>query len=69
MQARDRLRIDRALLEMEADLFGGDVIPLKGEYDGAFRRRVGSWRILFEPDTDAGVVIIHDIVRRSSTTY
>jgi mRNA-degrading endonuclease RelE of RelBE toxin-antitoxin system len=45
--ARDRQRITLTLLNMEQEPLSGDVIPLKGPYHGSYRRRVGSWRIVF----------------------
>lgn len=69
MPVRERTRINRALNEMKEDPFSGDIAPLQGEYEGAYRRRVGSWRILFTVKPDREVVIIHDIRRRTSTTY
>ena len=45
---RDRARITEALLAMEEDPLAGDVTPLKGPYRGSYRRRVGSWRLIFE---------------------
>jgi mRNA-degrading endonuclease RelE of RelBE toxin-antitoxin system len=69
MPSRDRARINRALNEMKGDPFLGDTAPLRGEYQGAYRRRVGVWRILFTVKPEAEVVIIHDIRRRTSTTY
>jgi mRNA-degrading endonuclease RelE of RelBE toxin-antitoxin system len=66
---RDRERVNRALNEMKGDPFQGDTAPLRGEYQGAYRRRVGSWRILFTVKPDIEVVIIHDIRRRTSSTY
>ena len=69
MPARDRERVNRALNEMKTDPYRGDTAPLRGEYQGAFRRRVGSWRILFTVKPDIETVIIHDIRRRTSSTY
>ena len=69
MPARDRARIDRVLSEMQSDPLSGDIVALKGEYEGQFRRRVGSWRIIFELNPTAHMIQIHDIRRRSSTTY
>jgi mRNA interferase RelE/StbE len=66
---RDRGRINRALNEMKADPLSGDIVALKGEYQGQFRRRVGSWRIVFELNREARVLVVHDITRRTSTTY
>jgi mRNA-degrading endonuclease RelE of RelBE toxin-antitoxin system len=69
MPAKDRERVNRALNEMKADPLSGDIVSLKGEYEGQFRRRVGSWRILFELNPTERVILIGDIRRRSSTTY
>lgn len=67
--ARDRQRITLALLSMEQDPLSGDVIPLKGAYAGSYRRRVGSWRIIFTVNWDRQLVGVADIARRTSTTY
>jgi mRNA-degrading endonuclease RelE of RelBE toxin-antitoxin system len=67
--ARDRRRIAQALLSMEQEPLSGDVVPLKGPYEGSFRRRVGSWRIIFALKWDAQVVFVADVARRTSTTY
>ena len=69
MPEQDRNRINRALMEMKDDPISGDTIPLKGEYQGSYRRRVGSWCIIFEPYPATNVIAIYDIVRRTSTTY
>jgi mRNA-degrading endonuclease RelE of RelBE toxin-antitoxin system len=69
MPERDRHRVTAALVSMREDPFAGDVTALKGQYRGLFRRRVGSWRIIFELDARERVVMVHDILRRSSTTY
>ncbi len=58
-----------ALNAMKEDPFSGDVTALKGDYHGLFRRRVGSWRVIFELDPDRRRILVHDILRRSSTTY
>ena len=46
----------------------GDVKALTG-YPVAFCRRVGNYRILFDIDPAKREVLIHDVVRRSSTTH
>ena len=69
MPARDRERINRALNDMKADPFSGDIARLKGKEERSFRRRVGSWRIIFELDQANRLVLVHDILRRTSTTY
>jgi mRNA-degrading endonuclease RelE of RelBE toxin-antitoxin system len=35
----------------------------------SYQRRVGNYRILFDLDLATGTVLIHDVVRRSTTTY
>jgi mRNA-degrading endonuclease RelE of RelBE toxin-antitoxin system len=66
---REIARINRALNDMKADPLSGDVALLRGEYRGLYRRRVGPWRIIFGLRPDRRVVIVADIVRRTSTTY
>jgi mRNA-degrading endonuclease RelE of RelBE toxin-antitoxin system len=66
---RNQQRVDRALLAMRDEPVSGDVAPLKGEFRGSFRRRVGSWRIVFSLKLESRAVIIHDILRRTSMTY
>src|SRR5207247_8487106 len=50
MPANDRNRVNAALNAMKGDPFSGDVTALKGEYRGLFRRRVGSWRLIFRSE-------------------
>ena len=64
----DHGRIVAALDAMRADPLGGDVTTLTG-YPVAFRRRVRNYRILFDLDPAQREVLVHDVVRRSSTTY
>ena len=66
--AADERRILAALDAMEHDPFSGDIVRLKAQ-PVAWRRRVGDWRILFDVDLDKRLVLVHDIVRRTSTTY
>jgi mRNA-degrading endonuclease RelE of RelBE toxin-antitoxin system len=63
----DRTRILPALGEMQQNPFQGDIRKLQGL--PAFRRRVGSWRILFEVIPDRHHVVIAAIERRTSTNY
>jgi mRNA-degrading endonuclease RelE of RelBE toxin-antitoxin system len=53
---------------MEQQPLSGDVTPLRGPYQGSYRRRVGSWRIIFTLKSN-DVVAVADILRRTSTTY
>ncbi|HEV2379372.1 MAG TPA: type II toxin-antitoxin system RelE/ParE family toxin [Terriglobia bacterium] len=65
---QDQVRIREAIDEMEANPFQGDVRKLKGDRLG-FRRRVGDWRIFFDPYPDEYRVVVTGIERRTSTTY
>ena len=68
---RDRqARLERALDEMEADPFAGDVKALKGpEWKGRYRKRVGRYRIIFTVNHDMKAVAISAILIRSDKTY
>ena len=65
----DRERINAVLIAMRTDPLAGDVIPLRGQYAGSFRRRVGSWRIIFALNPSIQLIEIQAILRRTSTTY
>ena len=66
--ARDRL--ERALDELEADPFRGDVKPLKGpRWKGRYRKRVGPYRIIFTPNHAAKTLAVSAILIRSEKTY
>lgn len=67
--AADRARLWEALQEMQSSPFAGDLARLKGAGDRRFRRRVGSWRIIFSLDPNSRTVVVGDILLRSSTTY
>ncbi|HVH80138.1 MAG TPA: hypothetical protein VM782_12155, partial [Stellaceae bacterium] len=69
MPARDRDRVNKVLNEMKERPLGGDIVPLRGQHQGSFRRRIGSWRILLSVRPEAQIVVVHDILRRTSTTY
>ena len=68
MPAADRRRVLTALEAMEQDPFSGDLVRLKAQ-PVAWRRRVGDWRILFDVHLEKRRVLVHDVVRRTSTTY
>lgn len=65
---RERTRITETLVEMRADPYSGDVKRLRN-YSVSFRRRVGSYRILFDLDPDEGRIEVLDITRRDDRTY
>jgi len=68
MPAKDRDRILAVLVTMRDNPFQGDIQHLKNQVS-AFRRRVGSWRILFDPDPHRRLVVVTAIERRTTTTY
>lgn len=68
MPAADRRRVLAVLDSMEQDPFSGDIVRLTAQ-PVAWRRRVGRWRILFDVELEQHRVLVHDIVRRTSTTY
>ena len=53
---------------MRRNPLSGDVKRLTN-YPVSYRRRVRDYRVLFDLDYGSRTVIIHDVVRRSSTTY
>jgi mRNA-degrading endonuclease RelE of RelBE toxin-antitoxin system len=53
---------------MRDSSFQGDIQHLKNQ-PSAFRRRVGDWRILFDPDPNRHLVLVTAIERRTTTTY
>ena len=66
---QDKTRILKALTSMEIDPYDGDIAALRGVYKGSFRRRVGSWRLLFDIDVATRTVSVTAIRRRASKTY
>jgi mRNA-degrading endonuclease RelE of RelBE toxin-antitoxin system len=53
---------------MQEDPLSSDVQVLRNQ-PTSYRRRVGSYRIMFDIDVTARMVLIHDVLRRSTTTY
>jgi mRNA-degrading endonuclease RelE of RelBE toxin-antitoxin system len=45
--------------------YHGDVQFIKGS-DGAFRRRIGNWRFLYDLNTDKKVIVVTKVKRRGS---
>jgi len=68
---RDRqARLERAIDEMAAEPFAGDVKALQGpEWKGRFRKRVGPYRIIFTVNRKTRTVAISAILIRSEKTY
>ena len=68
LPASDQRRVRAALLAMQEDPFKGDIKRLKAE-PAAWRRRVGSYRIIFDLYVDERLIVVNGILRRTSTTY
>jgi mRNA-degrading endonuclease RelE of RelBE toxin-antitoxin system len=65
---KDKARIEAALASFQADPFQGDLKRLKGKLSG-WRRRIGSFRIIFDADFEKRQIVVSGILRRTSTTY
>jgi mRNA-degrading endonuclease RelE of RelBE toxin-antitoxin system len=65
---KEQARVKAALLSMQEDPFKGDLKRFKGK-PSAWRRRVGNYRVLFDLDFEERHIVIHGILRRSTTTY
>ena len=63
-----QVRLLAELARMQEDPLRGDVKALRN-HPVSFRRRVGSYRVLFDVDLATKTVLIHDVLRRSDTTY
>lgn len=64
----ERYQINAAFLEMCHNPYHGDVQFIKGS-DGAFRRRTGNWRILYDLKAEHKVIIVTAVKRRRTHTY
>ncbi len=65
----DQKRVARALDRLAVSPFQGDVKALKGpEWQGIFRLRSGSYRVLFAADYKRQLVSVLRILRRSEKT-
>ncbi len=65
---KDQARVKAVLIAIETNPFHGDLKRLQGK-PSAWRRRVGNYRILYDLDFDHRQVVIHAILRRTTTTY
>ena len=65
LPSRDQARVESELLAMQGDPFQGDIKRLKGQLT-AWRRRVGSYRIIYDLYLDQRLIVVAAIVRRSS---
>lgn len=65
-----QIRVARTLEQMAVNPFWGDVKALDGpEWKGVFRRRLGSYRLLFAVNQSSHLVTILRISIRSKKTY
>jgi mRNA interferase RelE/StbE len=44
--------------------FGANIKKLKGEFDGVYRYRVGSYRLFYAVDNDRVIVFVIDLKKR-----
>ena len=65
---RDQARVKAAVLAMQEDPFRGDIKRLKGQ-STAWRRRVGSYRVIYDLYFEQRLIVVAGILRRASTTY
>jgi mRNA interferase RelE/StbE len=68
LPASDQARVRRALLAMQENPFQGDIKRLKGQ-STAWRRRLGSYRIIYDLYFEQRLIVVAGILRRTSTTY
>ncbi|MBI2450856.1 MAG: type II toxin-antitoxin system RelE/ParE family toxin [Parcubacteria group bacterium] len=64
----DSKLIEKAIDQMELNPYLGDIVKLGGE-ENSWRRRVGSYRIIFEILFEKNIIYIYQIKRRVSKTY
>ncbi len=64
----DAKRILDVLQELVVNPYAGDIEKMEGK-DDIWRRRVGSYRILYEIYSAKRIIYISDIRRRTSKTY
>ena len=63
-------RVARTLDSMMADPYQSNIRALKGrEWQGVFRRRIGSYRILFTANQEERTFVVIRILIRSKDTY
>lgn len=57
-----------AIKILEANPYFGDIQKMKGE-ENSWRRRIGSYRIFYKIKSDAKIILVFWLERRSSHTY
>ncbi|MEK7579838.1 MAG: type II toxin-antitoxin system RelE/ParE family toxin [Patescibacteria group bacterium] len=65
---KDADRIRETLKELQYNPYAGDIEKVEGQKD-AWRRRIGSYRILYEVYGDKKIIYVSEIKRRTSSTY
>lgn len=65
---KDAKRLLFVLEEMSKNPYRGDIEKVKGE-ENVWRRRLGSYRILYEMFPPRKFIWVFDIKRRTTTTY
>ncbi len=65
---KDAERIKIIIKSLDVDPYRGDIEKMEGK-GGIWRRRVGSYRILFEILTAKKIIYVFNIQRRTSSTY
>lgn len=69
LPAHEAERVGKALRQLEADPYAGDTRRLTGARPPLWRRRVGDYRLIFSVSEDRKLVIVEDIVRKTSQAY
>ena len=64
----DAARIKAALFQMREDPLFGDIEKMSGS-ENSWRRRIGSYRVMFEIYFESRLVYVYRIKRRTSSTY
>ena len=65
---KDQINIAKAFREFIFSPFIGDIQKIRGEKD-IWRRRIGSYRVIYEIDLKQNIISVLDIRRRTSVTY
>jgi len=65
---KDRRLILAALDDLQRDPYRAALEPLKHQPTG-YRLRVGNWRLPTDIFADELVIVVSDLLRRTSTTY
>jgi mRNA interferase RelE/StbE len=68
MPQKDREEIERTIKVLVQDPFAGDIKKMIGEKN-IWRRRVGSYRVLYAIKDEERLIVVSRVVRRTSQTY